>query len=307
MAKEKSNEPLEADVIQFVDNEVENSIKVFNSPLFGDVRTSGTSDNPLFCLADVCKALGLRQGDVKCRLSDGLVSTQPIIDSLGRQQQANFVNEDGLYDVILDSRKPEAKVFRKWVTSEVIPSIRKTGGYIATTSEMSDEEIMSRALSIAQATIAKHQQRIQQLNSENERQQAEIERKDETISLQEGELKKAAPKVTYYDKVLDSNSLITTTKIAKNLGMIAKELNKKLEQAGIQYCQSGTWILKAPYHTWNFGKIVPYIFTLNDGSQCTKETWHWNHRGMRFVYALHEHNYNVREAINYLRGEGSNG
>lgn len=306
MAKEKSNEPLEADVIQFVDNEVENPIKVFNSPLFGDVRTSGTSDNPLFCLADVCKALGLRQGDVKARLDKGLVSTQPLLTK-GGMQQANFVNEDGLYDVILDSRKPEAKVFRKWVTSEVIPSIRKTGGYIATTSEMSDEEIMSRALSIAQATIAKHQQRIQQLNSENERQQAEIERKDETIALQEGEIKKAAPKVTYYDKVLDSNSLITTTKIAKNLGMIAKELNKKLEQAGIQYFQSGTWILRAPYHTWNFGKIVPYIYTMNDGSQNTKETWHWNHRGMRFVYALHEHNYNVKEAINYLRGEVNNG
>lgn len=68
------------------------------------------------------------------RLDDGVVSTHPIIDSLGRTQQANFVNEDGLYDVILDSRKPEAKKFRKWVTSEVLPSIRKTGQYSATKS-----------------------------------------------------------------------------------------------------------------------------------------------------------------------------
>ena len=127
-------------------------IQVFNSPQFGEIRTAGTSEEPLFCLSDVCSVLGLRQGDVKQRLDDGVVSTQPIIDALGREQQANFVNEDGLYDVILDSRKPQAKAFRKWVTSEVLPAIRKTGGYIATKSDDTPEEIMARALTIAQAT-----------------------------------------------------------------------------------------------------------------------------------------------------------
>jgi len=83
----------------------------------------------MFCLTDVCKALGLEAKHVMERLDDGVVSTDIIIDRLGRNQNANFVNEDGLYDVILDSRKPEAKAFRKWVTSEVLPSIRKTGSY----------------------------------------------------------------------------------------------------------------------------------------------------------------------------------
>lgn len=119
-------------------------IQVFNSPQFGQVRTAGTSDNPLFCLADLCKALDLRQGDVRQRLTDGVVSTQPILDSLGREQVANFVNEDGLYDVILDSRKPEAKQFRKWVTSEVLPSIRKTGGY--SVQQLSRKELLQMAL-----------------------------------------------------------------------------------------------------------------------------------------------------------------
>ena len=137
-----------------------NQIQVFQSPQFGQVRTAGTSDNPLFCLADVCKALELRQGDVRQRLTDGVVSTQPIIDSLGREQVANFVNEDGLYDVILDSRKPEAKQFRKWVTSEVLPSIRKTGGYIVSTTEDTPEEIMARAFIIAQDTIKRKDERI---------------------------------------------------------------------------------------------------------------------------------------------------
>lgn len=107
-----------------------NEIKIFENANFGEIRTViEEQGEPLFCLADVCNALGLRQGDVVQRLDDGLVSTQPILDSLGRTQNANFVNEDGLYDVILDSRKSEAKKFRKWVTSVVLPSIRKTGSY----------------------------------------------------------------------------------------------------------------------------------------------------------------------------------
>ena len=84
-----------------------NNIQIFQNEQFGKVRIAmNESNEPLFCLADVCNVLGLRQGDVRQRLSDGVVSTQPIIDSLGREQQANFVNEDGLYDAILDSRKP---------------------------------------------------------------------------------------------------------------------------------------------------------------------------------------------------------
>lgn len=130
------------------------AIQVFNSPQFGEIRTAGTSEDPLFCLSDVCSVLGLRQGDVKQRLDDGVVSTQPIIDTLGREQQANFVNEDGLYDVILDSRKPQAKAFRKWVTSEVLPAIRKTGGYLATKPDDTPEEIMARALLDAVTTYA---------------------------------------------------------------------------------------------------------------------------------------------------------
>ena len=108
-----------------------NAIQIFKNPEFGEVRTAGTPENPLFCLADICRVLDLQPSRVKDRLEYGVISSNPISDSLGREQLANFVNEDGLYDVILDSRKPEAKKFRKWVTSEVLPSIRKSGGYIA--------------------------------------------------------------------------------------------------------------------------------------------------------------------------------
>lgn len=106
-----------------------NELRIFENPQFGKVRTAGTTDNPLFCLADVCSALGLQQGHVRERLDKGVVSTEPLVTA-GGVQNANFVNEDGLYDVILDSRKPEAKAFRKWVTKEVLPSIRKHGAYM---------------------------------------------------------------------------------------------------------------------------------------------------------------------------------
>ena len=141
-----------------------NEIQIFNSPMFGDIRTAGTAENPLFCLADVCKAVGLSAKGVNQRLCDEVISNYPITDSLGRTQQALFVNEDGLYDVILDSRKPEARQFRKWVTSDVLPSIRKTGGYIAASQEDTPELIMARALQVAQATINKHQQMLEQAN-----------------------------------------------------------------------------------------------------------------------------------------------
>ena len=126
---------------------MKNEIKIFESPEFGRIRTvSDEKGEPWFCLTDVCKVLGLKQRHVRERLDDGVVSTDTIADSLGRLQMANFVNEDGLYDVILDSRKPSARAFRKWVTSEVLPQIRKTGGYIPLDNEDDDKTILAKAV-----------------------------------------------------------------------------------------------------------------------------------------------------------------
>ena len=134
-------------------------IRIFSNDVFGEIRTAGTSDAPMFCLADVCKALGLSAKGVNQRLTKEVISNYPL-ETAGGTQQALFVNEDGLYDVILDSRKPEAKAFRKWVTSEVLPSIRKTGGYIATTSTMTDTEIMAKAILLANNTIEQRNARV---------------------------------------------------------------------------------------------------------------------------------------------------
>lgn len=106
------------------------SLKIFENASFGEIRVAGTSENPLFCLADVCKAIGIANArDVRNRLDEDDVVLTDTIDSMGRTQQANFVTEAGLYDVIIRSDSEKAKPFRKWVTSEVLPSIRKTGYY----------------------------------------------------------------------------------------------------------------------------------------------------------------------------------
>ena len=182
---------MEQGLIEFGESRKVGEVQIFDNPQFGQIRTAGTAENPLFCLADVCKALGLTQGHVRERLDDGVVSTEPILDNLGRQQFANFVTEDGLYDVILDSRKPEAKAFRKWVTSEVLPSIRKTGSY--STKNLSRKEL---ALMVIQA------------EEENERLSLENKQQAEVIAEQK-------PKVVFAEAIVGSQSSCLIGELAK--------------------------------------------------------------------------------------------
>lgn len=247
-----------------------NQVTIFNNPQFGEIRTAGTADNPLFCLADVCKALGLTQGHVRERISDGVVSTEPIMDALGRTQYANFVNEDGLYDVILDSRKPEAKTFRKWVTSEVLPSIRKTGGYITTTTEMSDAEILAKAVLVAQTTIANRETRIKQLESENAEQKTLIQQ------MQKGN--------DYLNVILQSKGTLATTQIAADYGMSAVKFNKKLNEMRIQHKVNGQWILYSNLMGKGYVHSRTISFTHSDGRPDTRLCSEWSQRGRMFLY-----------------------
>ena len=271
------------------------TIKVFNSPQFGEVRTAGTPEQPLFCLSDVCRCLGLTAKFVNQRLDKGVVSNHPL-QTAGGTQQALFVNEDGLYDVILDSRKPEAKAFRKWITSEVLPSIRKTGGYIATKQDDTEEYIMARALLIAQQTLARREERLKQLETDNQHQK-------KTIEAQTTELKKQAPKVEYYDQTLQSVNTLTTTQVAKERGMDASKLNRHLKEAGIIYRQSGQWIVKQPYASWQLHKTRTQTYTRSDGSLGTNTYLVWTQKGKMFILALIDNGYNVKNAIKQIKGE----
>jgi len=121
-----------------------------------DIRIIEKDGQPWFVLKDVCEILGLRSPDVRQRLSDDVVSTHTVTDTLGRTNTATIINEDGLYDVILESRKPEARKFRKWVTSEVLPSIRKHGAYM--TNETLEKALTSPDFLIQLATRLKEEQ-----------------------------------------------------------------------------------------------------------------------------------------------------
>ena len=172
-------------------------MKIFESPEFGRIRTvSDERGEPWFCLADVCKVLGLKQRHVRERLDDGVVSTDTIADSLGRLQMANFVSEDGLYDVILDSRKPSARAFRKWVTSEVLPQIRRTGGYVPLEEQDDEKTILAKAVRILNRTL---------------------EQKDVLLRRKEELIEEQRPKVEFADALTTGDGCILMSEMAKLL------------------------------------------------------------------------------------------
>lgn len=153
---------------------MENGIKIFKNERFGEIRTAGTSEEPLFCLMDVCKSIGIVNArNVKERL-DGEDVRQVDTLTNGGVQKLTYVTESGLYEVIIRSDSDMAKPFRKWVTSEVLPSIRKTGGYITANADETDADIMARALIVAQETLKRRDERIKALETEREQDKPKV-------------------------------------------------------------------------------------------------------------------------------------
>ena len=247
-------------------------ITLFQSPQFGEVRVSELNTEPIFCLSDVCKILDLQGSAVLRRLSDDVISNHPIIDNLGRTQTANFVNEDGLYDVILDSRKPEAKAFRKWITGEVLPAIRKTGGYMISKEEDTEADIMARALLIAQSTMERQKQRLELLQNENE--------------LQKKELKASSHKVEYFDNVLQSTSVYIADQIAKELGITAITLNRKLVKMGILIRRNGQLLPTADYCNKGYTKTRTFYYERTDGTKGSNCITVWTEKGRDFLLTI---------------------
>lgn len=169
-----------------------NELQIFNNEDFGSVRTITKDNEPMFCLADVCRALDITHvTDVKSRLKQDGVGTSEVIDSLGRKQTATFINESNLYKVIFQSRKPSAEKFTDWVTDEVIPSIRKNGGYIANQEQMTPEQIVANALIVAQNIISQKDRQIEEMK----------------------------PKAEFFDTVADSKTAISMNEVAKVLNI----------------------------------------------------------------------------------------
>ena len=257
----------------------------------------GTVENPLFLAKEVAECIEYDQSSVNklVNLVDDDEKVRNNLPTPGGNQQVWFLTEDGLYEVLMQSRKPIAKEIKKGV-KEILKTIRTTGGYLATKQDDTPEEIMARALTIAQATLAKREERLKQLEAETEKQQV-------TIEIQTEEIKKAAPKVSYYDNHLQSVNTQTSTQAAKQIGMDAEKLHKKLKEIGIIYRQSGQWILHAPYSTWGMHSTRTQTYTRSDGSTGTSVYTVWTTKGVRFIIALYENDWNVKKAIKQIKGE----
>lgn len=187
-----------------------NQLKVFTNPTFGSIRTLSIDGEPWFVASDVCKALDIDPTSTR-RLDDDEKNTLRLTQGIPGNPNVTVVNEPGLYTLVLGSRKPEAKAFKRWITHEVIPSIRKHGGYVAGQEHMSDEELMAKALLMAQKTIAD---------------------RDARISALQVEVAVAQPKAAYFDELVDRNLLTGIRETAKELGIKQKVfvdflLNKK--------------------------------------------------------------------------------
>lgn len=234
---------------------------IFRNAEFGTIRTmSNPQGEPVFCAKDVAEALGYKntRDSLKRHVDDDDVVKHDTIDRLGRTQQAIFINESGLYALILSSKLDSAKRFKRWVTGEVLPAIRKQGGYMLAKKGESEKEIMKRALQIVQATLARRDEQIAQLQ----------------------------PRADYADHVLDSINCITTTQLAKELSMTAQQLNRRLCEMHIQYWQSGQYMLYADYARQGFAKSRTRVHTVRDGIVLTETYLVWTERGREFIHRL---------------------
>lgn len=275
-----------------------NEVKIINkSNLLGkEIDVWGSVERPLFRANDLMNWLGIKNVTTLIERVDKEEVLKLNLSS--RSGETWFLTEDGLYEVLMSSRKPIAKQFKKGV-KKILHEIRTKGGYIATNENDSDEDIMARAYVIAQRTLAQREERIRQLETRNEQQA-------ETINLQKKELTVAAPKAEYYDNTLASTTCITTTQVADDLHITARSLNVKLKELGIIYSQSGQWHLKMPYKGWNLAGTRTYNYQSSNGEISTSTTLVWNQRGKRFIIALYNNDFNVKRAIAEINGENKN-
>lgn len=243
-------------------------LQIFNNDEFGEIRTAIVNKEPMFCLMDICKSLEMKNPTmVAARLEDDEVTK---LDLGGKNGETNFVSESGLYAVVLRSDKPNAKKFRKWVTSEVLPSIRKNGGYIAGQENLSDDELLEKAVLVAQKKIAERDKLIKQLEVQ-------------TIEMNKA-IAEMKPIVNYVDTILQSSETVTVTQIAQDYGMSAKKFNKILQDLGIQRKVNGQWILYGKYQANGYVHSKTFDITRSDGRADVTMNTEWTQKGRLFLY-----------------------
>lgn len=203
-----------------------NELQIFQNPQFGGVRAVEIDGAPWFVGKDVALALGYSktQNAIAAHVDEEDKKVAPIQGTPGGTQEMTIINESGLYSLVLSSKLPTAKQFKRWVTSEVIPSIRRHGGYISGQEQLSPSELMAKALLVAQQTLADREKRISELTVTNQIMQ---------------------PKADYFDELVDRNLLTNFRETAKQLGVSPKKF--------VQFLLDKKYL----YHDRR-GKLLPY-------------------------------------------------
>jgi len=241
-----------------------NELQVFNNAEFGSVRTTVIDGEPFFVGKDVAEILGYSNArDAIIKHVDDEDKGVAKCDTLGGMQDLTIINESGLYSLILRSQLPKARKFKRWVTSEVLPAIRRHGVYAI------DEILENPDLAIAALT---------QLKEERKRRK-ELEL---TTAIQNQQIAELKPKASYYDLILQNRNTVPVTQIAKDYGMSGRRFNELLHDLGIQYKFRKTWLLYQHYADRGYTQSKTFAI---DAEKSAMHTY-WTQKGRLFLYDL---------------------
>lgn len=243
-------------------------LQVYKKAEFGSVRTTTIGGQPYFVGKDVAGILGYSNS--RKALIDRVDEEDKEVtkcDTLGGKQDLIIINESGLYSLILSSKMPNAKKFKRWVTSEVLPAIRKHGLYAT------DELIANPDLAIAAFTALKEEREKNRLL-------------EQTTAVQKQQIAEMKPKASYYDVVLNCKDLISTSTVAKDYGKSAIWMNRYLHEKGVQFKQGDIWLLYQKYAEKGYTNTKTHSYSANDGTIHTKPHTYWTQKGRLFVYEL---------------------
>ena len=242
-----------------------NKIKVFENAEFGSVRTVTINGEPWFVGKDVAMILGYTNPAKAIRVHvDEEDKGANEMDTPGGKQNTTIVNESGLYSLVLSSKLPSAKKFKRWVTSEILPSIRKNEVY-------GTHEFLQKTISDPQWAMGV----LQALADAQDK-----------IAVQQKQISEMKPKATYYDLVLQTKNAVNITTIAKDYGLSAVTLNKKLHDYGVQYKQGGTWLLYQQYADKGYTKTKTGVYTNQAGEEYASVHTRWTQKGRMFIYEI---------------------
>ena len=232
------------------------------------VRTVIINNEPWFVGKDVAEILGYTNH--RKTLADHVEEEDKGVtkcDTLGGVQDVTVINESGLYSLILSSKLPNAKSFKRWVTSEVLPSIRKHGVY-AVDKLLEDPDTLIAALTELKAERAKRK---------------ELETQ---VSVKDQQIAEMRPKAGYYDLVLQCKDAVAISKIAKDFGLSAMALNRILRDEKVQYKQGDVWLLYQKYAGMGYTQTKTELFPDGNGIQHARVRTCWTQKGRLFIYEL---------------------